>query len=221
MSNRILQSGEFLREVAEHVMEVITDNDLYRHIRFQRPGTMCMHFDLITWPGHLCYTGDMGTFVFRRVPDMFAFFRIDHVTGDKLTINKSYWAEKLIAVESNGRHGQSAVEFSEARFREVINEYRVRWIRDAKEYGSLDKAHRRALWKAVDDDVLNQLDDGEHMVKQRANDFSWAAGERYPTYLFEDLWEHDFTEYTHSFVWCCYALAWGIQKYDERAPAAV
>jgi hypothetical protein len=31
---------------------------------------------------------------------------------------------------------------------------------------------------------------------------------------FDDLFEHDFTEYTHSIIWCCYALAWGIEKYD-------
>ena len=28
-------------------------------------------FDIVTWPGYLCYSGDMGCFVFTRLPDMF------------------------------------------------------------------------------------------------------------------------------------------------------
>lgn len=32
---------------------------------------------------------------------------------------------------------------------------------------------------------------------------------------FTDFWEMDCTEYIYHFIWCCYALAWGIQMYDE------
>jgi hypothetical protein len=32
--------------------------------------------------------------------------------------------------------------------------------------------------------------------------------------VFEDFREVDCEEYTHRFLWCCYALAWGIEKYD-------
>jgi hypothetical protein len=34
-----------------------------------------MGFDVVTWPGHLSISGDMGCFVFTRVDDMFTFFR--------------------------------------------------------------------------------------------------------------------------------------------------
>ena len=68
---------QFLRDVAEHTMTVIREDGVSRHIRFAKPGTSCMHFDLITWPGYLCYTGDMGTYVFQRLTDMFEFFRTD------------------------------------------------------------------------------------------------------------------------------------------------
>lgn len=55
----------FLHDVREHRLIVLNDDKLNRHIRFSRPGTRCMQFDLITWPGYLCYTGDMGTYVRR------------------------------------------------------------------------------------------------------------------------------------------------------------
>lgn len=60
----------FLRDIQEHELTVIRDDGVYRHLRFQKPGTSVMYFDLITWPGHLCFTGDMGSYLFSRVRDM-------------------------------------------------------------------------------------------------------------------------------------------------------
>jgi hypothetical protein len=194
------------------------DGSLFRHIRFKKPGSMSMHFDLITWPGHLCYTGDMGTYVFRRLDDMLEFFRSGRKEGP-LHIDLGYWSEKLIAVDG-GRNKGSATEFSMDRFKRVINEYRIGWIRDAKTYGRLTKEERRQLWEAVDEAVLYNFDEGEHAVYARANDFSWSKGHRLPgndpTYSFDDLWDHRFTDYTYHFTWCCYALAWGIRQYDKQ-----
>lgn len=202
----------FLSDVKDHVIEVIRDDGVHRHVRFRKPGTMCMHFDLITWPGHLCYTGDMGTYVFQRLEDMFQFFR----TKDLKSIDHGYWCEKLRAVSVRGNSSGSATEFDPERFKQVINEYRVRWVRERE----LDKEQRRELWEAVDREVLDYLDEGEHSVYAKANDFSFKPfpeqpGFGSPTYYFQDLWDHRFTDYTYHFTWCCYALAWGIKKYDE------
>mgnify|MGYP001078477012 CR=1 FL=1 len=217
----------FLRDVAQHQMTVIRDDGVSRHIRFKKPDSSDMFFDLITWPGHLCYTGDMGTYVFQRLTDMFEFFRTDRAynqsRGRKLGINLSYWTEKLIAVDGS-RHGGKPKAFDEDKFKRVINEYRVQWMRDAKESDSLDKEGRRELWEAVEHQVLGALEEGGDRAQYAAYDFHFG-----PTALskcghgwqFEDLFERDFTEYTHSIVWCCYALAWGIEKYDAaKQPAA-
>lgn len=211
---------QFLKDVAEHQMVVIRDDGVNRHIRFKKPGTSCMYFDLITWPGCLCYTGDMGTYVFQRLDDMFEFFRTDRVhrnDPNNLAINLGYWTEKLIAVDG-GRRGGNVKEFDEDKFRRVINEYRVQWMRDSKESGSLDKEGRRELWEAVDDEVLRQLEDEGARAQHAAHDFHHAPGRHNPRrhgWSFQDLFEHDFTEYTHSIVWCCYALAWGVSLYDK------
>lgn len=216
----------FLSDVEKHEMTIMRDDDVYRHIRFKRPDTGCYHFDLITWPGYLCYTGDMGTYVFSRTKDMFEFFRTDreyeHKRGRKLGINLSYWSEKLKAVDGNRRNG-SAMEFDPEKFKHVINEYRVGWIKhEARRYNGLDKEGRRDLWEAVQDEVLSRIDDGEHACLQAAYDFHY----RKPgggAICFEDLFEHNFNDYTFHFVWCCYALAWGVEKYDatksEKAAA--
>ncbi len=213
---------QFLRDVESHVMEIIKEDGLHRHVRFRRPGTMCMHFDLITWPGYLCYTGDMGTYVFQRLEDMFKFFRVDReyakLDGERLGINVDYWAEKLQAVGGN-RHKASAVEFDETEFRRAINEYRISWIREARNGGLLDESARRDLWEDVEHRVLGEIDNGGERAMHAAFDFSWRDHSSRKVWQFDDLFEHDFTRYTSRFIWCCYALAWGIQKYDEHKEA--
>lgn len=210
----------FERDVAQHTMTVLHEDGVYRHIRFCRPDSSCMHFDLITYPGYLVYSGDMGCYVFSRLTDMFEFFRTDRLHGkdpSKLYINRSYWSEKLQAVAGNRRNG-SATEFSEEKFTRVINEYRLRWVWEGRD--SLTKEQRRELWEAVDDDVLHHLYEGEHSAYQRANDFSWSISRETYHYHFADLWDHDFTEYTNNFTWCCFAIAWAIRQYDAAKTTA-
>src|ERR1039457_99476 len=79
----------FERDTAEHEMTVIHDDGLYRHLRFQKPGSWIYGYDIVTWPGYLAITGDAGEYMFARLPDMFEFF----AGNDR--INPQYWAEKL------------------------------------------------------------------------------------------------------------------------------
>jgi hypothetical protein len=205
---------DFLMDVDKHQMQVIRDDGVYRHIRFKRLETSCMHFDLVTWPGYLAYTGDMGCYVFSRLSDMFEFFRTDRKyaarNGATLSINLGYWSEKLQAVDGSRSNG-SATEFSADKFRRVINEYRLNWVREYRH--DITQYERRELWEAVDSYVLSHIDDNEQVAMQHAYDFSFRVGRR--EFAFTDLFEHNFTEYTHRFIWCCYALAWGIKQYDD------
>lgn len=203
----------FLKDVATHEMHVLMDNGLYRHIRFKRPGTGCFHFDLITYPGFLVYSGDMGVYVFSRLDDMFEFFRMDksdwnYNRNGGLSINLGYWSEKLRAVDSCMKKG-SATEIDEERVKAVINEYRIGWMRDNRH--RMGKEARRELWESVEDRVMS-ADNADEMLRA-AYDFSERAAGR--TFQFDDLWDHNFERFTYHFVWCCYALAWGIKKYDE------
>jgi hypothetical protein len=71
----------FEQETAEHEMTVLRDDGLYRHLRFQRPGTSIYWFDLVTWPGRLVICGDCGDLMFSRLRDMFEFFGPDSSRG--------------------------------------------------------------------------------------------------------------------------------------------
>lgn len=203
-------TADFLRDVATHELTIIRNDGLYRHLRFSRPGSSCMYFDLITWPGHLCYTGDMGTYVFSRVSDMLEFFRRD--CADQLPINPGYWSEKVQAADG-GRHPGCVFEYDHDRYLAVVNEHLSDWLE------GLDDEAAAELREAVQDDVLQLADShDEHGNYNRAYEFSATVNGC--KYQFTDLFERNFRRFTPRFLWCCRALVWGIEKYDAM-PAGI
>ena len=200
---------KFLRDIAEHKMTVIRADGVNRHLRFQKPGSMCMHFDLITWPGYLCYTGDMGTYVFRRLNDMFEFFRTDRENmklrdGRTLAINPSYWGEKLEAIDHCDGFREWRSEVFEARIREAFDE----WL---NENNASDETRAEAT-EQFEDEVIAEIEVGKGEAYRAACEFE-VNGDT----PFQDWWEVNTDEYTYRFMWCCFALAWGIQQYDLSA----
>lgn len=191
---------QFKSEIDKHQMQVIYDNGVNRHIRFKRPGSMNMHFDLITWPGYLCYTGDMGTFVFRRLQDMFQFFRRE--PGGLYQIDMRYWAEKVEA----GDKCDGIERFSEARFRADVRDFFEQSTEDTDKWTAEAKA---ALWARIENEVFWDLsNEGEHAAWSALRSFDHDK-----RWFFQD-WERSCREYSHRFQWCCHALAWAINTYD-------
>ena len=207
----------FLRDVAKHEMTVIRDDGVHRHIRFKQPDSSNMFFDLVTWPGFLCYSGDMGTYVFQRTQDMFGFFRKN---GRLDGIDRRYWAEKIEAADNTG-----VTRHSHDEFMRQINDW-VDQHAEGDKPGD-DEPEQLALWAEayaelraeVESEVLS-ADSNEVRCFDAANDFT-HAGDAWKAFHgpdakfeFTDFWEVDTKEYTPRFLWCCYALAWGIEQYD-------
>lgn len=178
----------FLRDVKDHKLTVLKDDGLYRHLRFAKPDTRCMSFDLVTWPGYLCYCGDMGDYTFARLDDMFQFFRSK---SGELQINEHYWAEKCEARDRDGIE-----EFSPELFEQAI-------LDEMK-----DCEFPEDVIEAVRSDVIAFRHDGEEVAVRRALEFDYNG------YSFPDFYENRLRDYTYRFIFCCYAIAWGIQQYD-------
>lgn len=198
---------EFLSDVVSHAMEIIRDDGVYRHLSFQRPENSWLHrFEIVTWPGALCIRGDVGTYVFSRLPDMFAFFR--HSTKDgSLYINDGYWAEKLIASECRGRHADGVMWFDPDDFRDAVRRRYAYHVRRNMR-GMPDE--RRSLRQALEDEVLSAADDGEHEAMRAACSFEHEG------FMLTDFWEVNCRAYTVQFIWSLYAIAWAIRRYDEH-----
>lgn len=204
----------FLEDVKGHKIQVLRDDGANRHIRFSRPDSGSYRFDLITWPWHLCYTGDMGTFVFSRINDMFEFFRCKpDCASNSLCINQSYWAEKALAVD----RGEGLREYDEESFRRAVISWWKDVCREAINDGRMDKEGCAELLEALKDEVLCHADNGEIRARDAADGFSCVVQGR--TFEMLDFCEHDFQEYTGRFTWACYAIAWGIQQYDAHKKA--
>jgi len=180
-----ITAESFLKDVESHELNILRDDGVYRHIFVKQPNTVCESFNIITTPGYLIYYGDMGSFVFTRVQDMFNFFR-----RKELSINEGYWAEKLEAADRHGGYEK----FSFEQFKENLMSY--------------CETDEQKQWMESE---LEFVGDDEHSAIEFCHDFdnNNEAGVD-----LSDFWECDNNKYTHRFIWCCYALVWTIQQYD-------
>lgn len=190
---------KFLRNVVGHKMNIVAEYGIIRHIDFCIPGNINMSFQLTTWPQHLCISGDMGTYVFSRVEDMFTFFR-----RNNLVINDGYWHEKLEA-ECTRSHSR---KYSEDVFQQNIKERFDSWF-DGE---SFDAPTKSKVWEEIEADVLD-YSEFDQEAYHAAIDFK---SEHVPAFNFWDFYEVDSRIYTYHFIWCLYAIVWGIQQYDAK-----
>lgn len=235
-------AAHFASDVAGHRMMVRLDHGLHRHLVFeQREHAWNNRFELITAPGSLTITGDRGAHTFRRMVDMFQFFRQN---GTTYRINPSYWAEKL------PDSGRSVKVYSEEVTRQRIAEH----LADAV-------ADRDSIQKELDEENERQLDEwredlrAEGVTKDdpdyprpaaeadwpglvKAHDLVEKAEEEIADYdsdgylahedgarqllrqleeigLVSDTWEWDLHDWDYHFLWNLHAIAWGIRQYDR------
>lgn len=216
MSQHTPAHDKFLIDVKDHKMTIIKDEGLYRHITFRdRPGSSFYRFDLITWPGYLCITGDCETFVFERESDMFEFF---YDPSRPFSINPYYWSEKVVS----GRSG--ITEFSEDKFNAAVKADLIAWMRYRR--SEISKEDRRELYDEVVEQIINS--DGDQSIKYNLiSEFvfeykvvdSGLGGDR-KTFQFIDFFEHNTEEFTFHFIWALRAIAYGVHHYYESKKVA-
>jgi|TARA_Y100000310_G_C20663729_1_gene806263 hypothetical protein len=190
----------FLESIKNHKMDIIKNDNLNRHIRFKQPDTNNCYFDLITWLGHLCIAGDMGTFVFSRLDDMFKFFRNDP-KSETLEINLGYWDEKIV---SESRFG-GVKEFSNKKFKDAIKDYFNMVFDDSD-----DDEKKKNVWQDIEDQILSHSFENGYEAHGVASEFESNG------FIFQDFWEYNLEEYTYHFTWCLYAIVYGIKQFDEN-----
>lgn len=186
----------FLADVSGHALTVKSDNGLYRHLMFrQATNSWNQWFEIVTWPGTLVINGDMGTWSFSRVDDMFTFFR-----SDQLRINASYWGEKI---NSESRFGGPSRQFLPETFKSNVLSHL-----DGYDLSDIEKTEISA---ALDEEVFS--DEDESSVRRALTDF------KHGDFTFSDPWEISGSDYTYHYLWCLYAIVWGIQRYDAAVAA--
>jgi len=180
----------FDEDIKNHQMKILHDEGVYRHIRFKQPDTGNMYFDLVTYPGYLVYSGDMGDFSFSRTPDMFKFF-------NSKTINLGYWSEKLQSVDAQSAYSVDSngyKEWSEELFWENLTECL--------------KAHFEDDWQCKLTKYKEESCVDANIPYEAVNSvLGYDFGAEF------DFWEYSHTVYTFRIQWALRAIRWGVEQY--------
>jgi hypothetical protein len=191
---------QFMDCVREHKMEVVMDNGVHRNLRFSK-GSVFDSFGITTWPGHLCVYGDRGTYVFSRLYDMFDFFRKNEASPN---ISPYYWGEKIQAISRFDGYE----EFDPEAFRESVMHYLEYWFDDQEsdEREELREELERFLGYC---DMSN-----EYYAYSDAHDWEYTSSSN-KVYRLTDFHEYRIMKHTYNYLWCLYAIVWGIEQYDQ------
>jgi hypothetical protein len=184
----------FAKDIANHEIEIIKNDGAHRHVKCASTGEHKWNqwFEIVTWPGCLAYNGDMGSYMFTRLEDMFDFFR-----RNDGQINPGYWAEKCVSADRD-----KIKKFSVDKFRKNV-------IDAAKEY--CDVHEKNELPNRIRKEITELLEaEDEYDCVSRLRDFDSDLVE------FNDFWEVSNMEYTHRFIWCLHAIVWTIAKFDAQ-----
>lgn len=193
-----LTKESFLEDVKNHKVEVLKNDGVYRHLHCST-GSIMGSFDVITYPGHLVISGDMGTNVFSRTEDMFEFFNQKVDDG----INASYWGEKLQDDKSYGKAYSSSgvIESIKNRINEVCEENPLaKELRaELEEYFSIEEG---ALY--YESEYARVICNFESEIVPSLN------------FLGEDGFEWvNSTEYSRHFIWRLWAIVWTIEEFRK------
>ena len=189
---------KFLDDVKNHELTIHQNNGVYRHLAFKNPDGYNRYFNITTFPNFLVITGDMGALVFFRVnDDMFNFFR-----SDDLRINPDYWAEKIESTSyevSIDIYSEFDIDEVKTRAQEYLDDF----IRD----NELSDEDESALRFKLETSVLSA--EYEHEIIDRIINFGCYG------FDFEDFEWWDCRTHRYCYIWLCYAIVWGIKKFDE------
>lgn len=218
----------FLEETADHVLTVLKEEGLYRHLRIGAPRTSAYSWQIITWPYHLVSVGDVADgFVFARDTDMLKFFTLreysqGYYSDGAPSIDFRYWAEKL----GSDQRG-SAKRYSPKKFMAAVQELLDEDDRMSPEALSeedlelCDDAERREIAQsgakaaATKEEVLNSALENSHSADMASRWISENDG-IHDLDLY-GLLDDDFDDWTHSFLIACWAIELTTRLWDQRA----
>lgn len=182
---------DFLESVQEHVMTIENDSGVHRCVYFGKPGSSNCHFRLVTWPGHLAVSGDMGDFTFSRLEDMFDFFR-----GE--SINPRYWGEKLTAVSQFGGYEVFDWDLFVSKLKyQLVDRHSDQHTSDEVEAALMERL------RYVDEDEWGAVE----LIRSWDQDEDFLQLEPYDAPAGKKL--------SYQYLWCLYAIVWGIRQYDK------
>jgi hypothetical protein len=193
-------AADFKRDIASHVATIKRNDGLYRHIEFRKPKHGWHHwFEIVTWPNGLIIRGDMETWVFSRVEDMFTFFR-----GDR--VSPSYWQEKLQCARDDAK------DFSIDSLKQQAACYLDNWGDD------LPPSKRTEIIAELESEIFSRYGDhDEHEALSELFDCKYQLNpdDRRRVVRFDPCDGPWGKRWSYHYVWCCWAIVWAIAEWEK------
>lgn len=194
---------QFLEHVKDHVLTINVDQGLYRDLTVKIPDSVNRHYHITTRPGYLTISGDMGCYVFKRIPDMFEFF-----WNDQLVIKPGYWHEKL---QAQSIYGDGATAFCFKTVRQRLHEELNEFLEGLDMEDEDDQENAKMAKSAVYNFMRTEESEHEYVSAINNWDSIMAGGMELC-----DFWECQPEDYTYHYIWCCYAVVYAIQLYNAQ-----
>lgn len=182
---------------AAHTMTVLHDDGPYRHLRFSAPAIRSWSWDIVTWPGALVISGDIGDgWQFTGAPDMFDFFQ---PFAGRHRINPVFCVEWTPA-----RLRRAATVFSPRRLERAVRaELAGRGLTEEQQFDALG---------AMDAAGVFGIDDRGAALK--ALEGPWPAGAAVVD--LSDVSELDIDEWNPQFLLALFAIEFGVERYRDH-----
>lgn len=186
------------RAFADHVVTQNVGQGLYRHWRCARPGTGMYAFNVITEPGRVIVTGDIGELILCRELDMIEWFRrchndLDYVAGKAQGVKVREWSADV------------AKEWAESRIREYRADLKLDEEEAASDGVEFPEKDRKRYLDRIEkhQELLDALDDGKHFFDDALFHSGLCDGD-YPR----------LETFTPGFLWCFETLKWLVVRLD-------
>lgn len=192
---------------ANHKMQVLLDNGINRHLKFENPESHLYWFELISWKDGLTICGDFGSYTFRRdnTKDMFSLFRW-------VNVNMSYWAEKVVSVDASS---PLTIFSMEAAKEALIYRFENGFINDKINADEMNETEAEIklekFKKFIEDDFVEYYYSCEKDIIDSFEEFEFDG-----EIVELRLDEFDAQDFCGRYKLCCTAIQWAINKYDAE-----
>lgn len=205
----------FETEIRGHTMEVLRNDDVYRHLRFRNRKDSAYWFEIHTGPNFLLFRGDGDSYVFSNGDsDMFRSFRHSIYKDGSLHPDPGYWTQKL-----------SSSEQAEKWDTDVFQEDLEKQIADLVEQEILPERHEKRFREDVEAHLMYEdLYSADLVIKCLMEfDFYFDKADRFdpkhePDLDFDECWEWvtKCTEYDWWYLWALHGICWGVHQFDKK-----
>ncbi|OOF37681.1 hypothetical protein BKK49_11245 [Rodentibacter rarus] len=187
---------EFLESIQKHQLTVLQNSENVKIFRFADPNTISLSSTIIYAANTCTITGDMGSYVFGRLLDVYGFF-----ARNQSVFCFSYIKEKVLAQDVNGELEYFDGDLAKRDIRHCIDKYQT---------------------ECTDEDKLIELNGLVDSLKYvdfscefKADEWLANATESFEE-LFGELSYRNFKELSPNFIWCAQAIIYTTRLFEQE-----